>query len=324
MLLVDFDPQGALSVGLGINPYDLDISVYNLLMNPRLDPHEVIVETDFENIDVLPANIDLSAAEVQLVGEVAREQVLSRALAKVAGEYDVILIDCQPSLGLLTVNALTASHGVIIPLETEFFALRGVALLVETIEKVQDRLNPLARDRRDPRDDVRLADPALERGDDQGLRGLRRQGLRHRHQPHREVPGRLRRRRADHLVRAQAPRLRGLPAPGPGAHRPRRRTLSETAVETVADDDAVADDVHGFQVELENFSGPFDLLLGLISKRRLDITEIALAEVTDEFIAYTTRCRRRTGAAVQPRRDLRVPPRRRHPPRPQDCAPAAP
>ena len=142
MLLVDFDPQGALSVNLGLHPYDLDISVYNLLMNPRLDPHEVIVETDFENIDVLPANIDLSAAEVQLVGEVAREQVLSRALAKVAGEYDVILIDCQPSLGLLTVNALTASHGVIIPLETEFFALRGVALLVETIEKVQDRLNP--------------------------------------------------------------------------------------------------------------------------------------------------------------------------------------
>ncbi|MGO3179354.1 MAG: ParA family protein, partial [Brevibacterium linens] len=142
MLLVDFDPQGALSVGLGLNPYELDISIYNLLMNPRLDPHEVIVGTDFDNIDILPANIDLSAAEVQLVGEVAREQVLARALSKVADEYDVILIDCQPSLGLLTVNALTAAHGVVIPLETEFFALRGVALLVETIEKVQDRLNP--------------------------------------------------------------------------------------------------------------------------------------------------------------------------------------
>ena len=142
MLLVDFDPQGALSVGLGLNPYELDISIYNLLMNPRLDPHEVIVETEFDNIDILPANIDLSAAEVQLVGEVAREQVLARALSKVADEYDVILIDCQPSLGLLTVNALTAAHGVVIPLETEFFALRGVALLVETIEKVQDRINP--------------------------------------------------------------------------------------------------------------------------------------------------------------------------------------
>ncbi|MGO1397009.1 MAG: ParA family protein [Brevibacterium yomogidense] len=142
VLLVDFDPQGALSVGLGINPNALEKSVYNVLMSARLDPHEVIHTTSVDNIDVMPANIDLSAAEIQLVGEVAREQVLSRALAKVADEYDVILVDCQPSLGLLTVNALTAAHGVIIPLETEFFALRGVALLVETIEKVQDRLNP--------------------------------------------------------------------------------------------------------------------------------------------------------------------------------------
>ena len=142
VLLVDFDPQGALSVGLGINPNSLDQSVYNVLMNGRLDPHEVIHQTAVADIDVMPANIDLSAAEIQLVGEVAREQVLARALAKVSDEYDVILVDCQPSLGLLTVNALTAAHGVIIPLETEFFALRGVALLVETIEKVQDRLNP--------------------------------------------------------------------------------------------------------------------------------------------------------------------------------------
>ncbi len=142
VLLVDFDPQGALSVGLGINPNALEKSVYNVLMSARLDPHEVIHETAVDNIHVMPANIDLSAAEIQLVGEVAREQVLARALAKVADEYDVILVDCQPSLGLLTVNALTAAHGVIIPLETEFFALRGVALLVETIEKVQDRLNP--------------------------------------------------------------------------------------------------------------------------------------------------------------------------------------
>jgi len=142
VLLVDFDPQGALSVGLGLNPHDLEQSVYNVLMSSRVNPSDVIQHTEHQLIDVLPANIDLSAAEVQLVNEVAREQVLARALDKVADEYDVILIDCQPSLGLLTVNALTAAHGVIIPLETEFFALRGVALLVETIEKVQDRLNP--------------------------------------------------------------------------------------------------------------------------------------------------------------------------------------
>lgn len=142
VLLVDFDPQGALSVGLGVNPHELDLTVFNMMMSARVRAADVVMETGVENVDMIPANIDLSAAEVQLVGEVAREQVLSRALAEVSDDYDVVLIDCQPSLGLLTVNALTASHGVIIPLETEFFALRGVALLVETIQKVQDRLNP--------------------------------------------------------------------------------------------------------------------------------------------------------------------------------------
>lgn len=142
VLLVDFDPQGAASVGLGVNPHELDRTVYNLLMERGADIREVIVPTAVENLDVLPANIDLSAAEVQLVGEVARESVLARVLRPVQDEYDVILVDCQPSLGLLTVNALTAAHGVLIPLECEFFALRGVALLVETIEKVRDRLNP--------------------------------------------------------------------------------------------------------------------------------------------------------------------------------------
>jgi chromosome partitioning protein len=142
VLLVDFDPQGALSVGFGINPNELDVTVYNLLMDRGTDVRSVIRRTSVDRVDVLPANIDLSAAEVQLVGEVAREMVLARALRPVLDEYDVVLIDCQPSLGLLTVNALTAAHGVVIPLECEFFALRGVALLVETIEKVQDRLNP--------------------------------------------------------------------------------------------------------------------------------------------------------------------------------------
>ncbi|HET8615939.1 MAG TPA: AAA family ATPase [Actinomycetales bacterium] len=142
VLLVDFDPQGALSVGLGVNPHELDVTVYDLLMDRSTDIHQIVRPTGVKDLDLLPANIDLSAAEVQLVGEVAREMVLARALRPVADDYDVVLIDCQPSLGLLTVNALTAAHGVIIPLECEFFALRGVALLVETIEKVKDRLNP--------------------------------------------------------------------------------------------------------------------------------------------------------------------------------------
>lgn len=142
VLLVDFDPQGALSAGFGTNPHELELTVYNVMMDRKVDINDVILPTDIENIDLLPANIDLSAAEVQLVNEVAREQVLASALRKVQNEYDVILIDCQPSLGLLTVNALTASHGVIIPLICEFFALRAVALLVDSIEKVQDLLNP--------------------------------------------------------------------------------------------------------------------------------------------------------------------------------------
>jgi len=142
VLLVDFDPQGALSVGLGINPHELDKTIYNALLERNVDVKSVVRPSGFPRLDLLPANIDLSAAEVQLVGEVAREQVLGRVLRPLVDDYDIILIDCQPSLGLLTVNALTASHGVVIPLECEFFALRGVALLVETIEKVKDRLNP--------------------------------------------------------------------------------------------------------------------------------------------------------------------------------------
>src|SRR4051794_33189724 len=141
VLAVDFDPQGALSAGLGVQTHDA-VTIYDLLLGVVKDPHEAIIQTEVENLDIIPANIDLSAAEVHLVNEVAREQILASVLRKVSGEYDVILVDCQPSLGLLTVNALTASHGVIIPLECEFFALRGVALLVETIDKVRDRLNP--------------------------------------------------------------------------------------------------------------------------------------------------------------------------------------
>ncbi|MCW2620836.1 MAG: Cobyrinic acid a,c-diamide synthase [Frankiales bacterium] len=142
VLLVDFDPQGALSVGLGVNPLQLDRTVYNLLMEPDVRAEDVMLKTGVAGMDLLPSNIDLSAAEVQLVNEVAREQTLARVLAPVQDDYDIVLVDCQPSLGLLTVNALTAAHGVIIPLECEFFALRGVALLIQTIEKVQERLNP--------------------------------------------------------------------------------------------------------------------------------------------------------------------------------------
>jgi chromosome partitioning protein len=142
VLLVDFDPQGSLSVGLGVNPHTLEHSIYNLLLSRDTPIDDVIDRTVVENLDILPSNIDLSAAEVQLVSEVAREQTLLRVLDSVKSRYDVILIDCAPSLGLLTINALTAADKVIMPLECEFFALRGIALLTDTITKVTDRLNP--------------------------------------------------------------------------------------------------------------------------------------------------------------------------------------
>jgi chromosome partitioning protein len=142
VLLIDMDPQGALSVGLGLNPLALDQTLYTLLMDPKLDPDPVIASTKVTGLDLLPSNIDLAAAEVLLVGEVAREQALSRVLRPLRKRYDHILVDCPPSLGLLTVNALTAADGVLIPLECEYFALRGMALLMDTIEKVRERLNP--------------------------------------------------------------------------------------------------------------------------------------------------------------------------------------
>jgi chromosome partitioning protein len=142
VLLVDFDPQGALSVGLGVQPHQLDRTAYNLIMEPGVSIDDILLKTGVPGMDLLPSNIDLSAAEVQLVGEVAREQTLSRVLTPIVPEYDFVLIDCQPSLGLLTVNALTAADEVIVPLECEFFSLRGVALLIDTIDKVRERLNP--------------------------------------------------------------------------------------------------------------------------------------------------------------------------------------
>jgi chromosome partitioning protein len=142
VLLVDLDPQGALSAGLGVPHYDLDHTVYNLLVEPRVSIDEVLVSTRVRNLDLVPSNIDLSAAEIQLVTEVGREQALARALHPVLDRYDYVLIDCQPSLGLLTVNGLACSDGVIIPTECEYFSLRGLALLTDTVDKVRDRLNP--------------------------------------------------------------------------------------------------------------------------------------------------------------------------------------
>lgn len=142
VLLVDLDPQGALSAGLGVPAHELDRTIYNLMLERNTSITDVLIPTRIPGMDLLPANIDLSAAEVQLINEVGREHTLSRALRPMLHEYDYVLIDCQPSLGLLTVNALACAHGVIMPVAAEFFSLRGVALLVDTIDKVKDRINP--------------------------------------------------------------------------------------------------------------------------------------------------------------------------------------
>lgn len=141
VLLVDFDPQGALSAGLDIRVDDDDITVYDMMLDNQISIHGAIRTTNVEGLDVVPANIDLSAAEIQLVNEVGREQTLGRALRPVRRDYDYIIIDCQPSLGLLTINALACADGVIIPMECEFFSLRGLALLTDTVAKVRDRIN---------------------------------------------------------------------------------------------------------------------------------------------------------------------------------------
>ncbi|MCA1008284.1 ParA family protein [Rhodococcus hoagii] len=141
VLLVDLDPQGALSAGLGVAHHDLDLTVHNLLVE-RTSIDDVLMRTRIDGLDLLPSNIDLSAAEIQLVTEVGREQTLGRVLHPVLDRYDYVLIDCQPSLGLLTVNALACADSVIIPMECEYFSLRGLALLNDTVDKVRDRLNP--------------------------------------------------------------------------------------------------------------------------------------------------------------------------------------
>ncbi len=141
VLLVDFDPQGAVCASFGINANSLDKTIYHVMTDEGLNARDAVLPSGVENLDVLPANIDLAAAEQTLVNEVAREGVLDRALKPLHDDYDLILIDCQPSLGLLTVNALVAAHGVLIPLACEYFAMRGVALLIDTINKVQTRLN---------------------------------------------------------------------------------------------------------------------------------------------------------------------------------------
>ena len=142
VLLIDFDPQHSLSIGLNVSTREIEGSVYNLLMDESTQVSDFLLKTSVPGMDMIPSHEDLSGAEGGLVNVIAREKILKRVLSTVTDFYDVILIDCQPSLGLLTVNALTASDWVLVPLECEYFALRGVALLDDIIKKVKANTNP--------------------------------------------------------------------------------------------------------------------------------------------------------------------------------------
>jgi len=140
-LLVDLDPQGALSAGLGLKSSELDQTVYDVMMDEELPVNQVIQPIK-AYLDVIPADSDLAAAEIELIPELRRELVLRRALDPLRGWYDYVLIDCPPSLSLLTVNAFCTSDGVIVPMQCEFFAIRVLEILLDSINRTRDRLNP--------------------------------------------------------------------------------------------------------------------------------------------------------------------------------------
>jgi chromosome partitioning protein len=140
-LVVDLDPQGALSVGLGVDGLGLDETIYTAMTDADL-PINRIIHPIQAYLDLIPSNIELASAEMELIAEIRREYILRRILEPLRSWYDFILIDCPPSLGLLTVNALCACQEVLIPMQCEYFAMRGIRLLLDAIERVSTRLNP--------------------------------------------------------------------------------------------------------------------------------------------------------------------------------------
>lgn len=141
VLLIDADPQANASSGVGALPEDVDVSIYDCMIN-ELDPEEAIYETDTPNLDIIPSHINLVGADLELVSRFRREYVMSEIVGKIKDQYDYVFIDCLPSLGLVTVNALTAADSVLIPVQCEYFALEGLTQLQNTISLVKKSLNP--------------------------------------------------------------------------------------------------------------------------------------------------------------------------------------
>lgn len=144
VLLIDADPQANTSSGLGIEIRELKHTIYECLVSD-IDPQSAIVPTSLSNLELIPSHIDLVGAEIEMLNIENRENILKRVLSKLRASYDYILIDCSPSLGLITINALTASDSVIIPVQCEFFALEGIAKLLNTIKIIKSNLNPALR-----------------------------------------------------------------------------------------------------------------------------------------------------------------------------------
>ncbi|MDP4662702.1 MAG: AAA family ATPase [Salibacteraceae bacterium] len=140
-LIVDADPQANATSGVGFDPRNVRTSIYECIIN-QVEPKDIILNTKNPNLDILPAHIDLVGAEIEMINLPNRERMMRMALAKVKDDYDFIIIDCSPSLGLITVNALTAADSVIVPVQCEYFALEGLGKLLNTIKIVQSRLNP--------------------------------------------------------------------------------------------------------------------------------------------------------------------------------------
>lgn len=141
VLLIDTDPQGNATSGVGVNKGDVHRCIYDILIDD-VDVQDVILATKVENLDIIPATISLAGAEIELVSTISREVRMKHALQNVRDEYDFIIIDCPPSLGLLTLNALTASDAILIPVQCEYYALEGLSQLLSTIRLVQKHLNP--------------------------------------------------------------------------------------------------------------------------------------------------------------------------------------
>jgi chromosome partitioning protein len=140
-LLIDADPQANATSGVGFDPKNVKTSVYECIIDGK-DPRDIILQTSTPNLDILPAHIDLVGAEIEMINLPNRERMMKGALEKIRKDYDFIIIDCSPSLGLVTVNALTAADSVLVPVQCEYFALEGLGKLLNTIKIVQSRLNP--------------------------------------------------------------------------------------------------------------------------------------------------------------------------------------